>query len=120
MLPNEDRVRLRQMLDHCREAVALVAGRSLESVAADRVLGLALVRLLEVVGEAAGRVSPETRARNRSIPWPQTVSMRNRLIHGYDSVDMGIVWQVIQHDLPPVIGQLERLLSPEGDEPVDS
>jgi uncharacterized protein with HEPN domain len=101
---------LRQMLDHSREAVALTAGKAVAAVAADRVLTLALVRLLEVTGEAATRVSFEERTLHPEIPWSQIVALRNRLIHGYDTVNFAILWQIITVDLPPLIGALERTL----------
>jgi uncharacterized protein with HEPN domain len=78
------------------------------------VLNLALVRLLEIVGEAAGRVSEVERALHPEIPWPQIVGLRNRLIHGYDAVDHDILWQIITDDLPPLVKALEAILSPEG------
>lgn len=77
-------------------------------------LNLALVRLLEIVGEAAGRVPPEVRAECPQIPWPQIVSLRNRLIHGYDAVDFDILWQIIATDLPPLIQALEVVLTNPG------
>ncbi len=64
-----DRVRLRHMLDHAREAVELVRGRTRQNLDDDRLLGLALVRLLEIVGEAAGRMSDGARAARSQIPW---------------------------------------------------
>ena len=76
----------------------------------DRLLELALVRLLEIVGEAASRVPGEDCARYPEIPWPQIVSLRNRLIHGYDAVDLDILWQITEYDLPPLIAALEIIL----------
>ena len=114
MLPS-DRARLRYLLDHAREAVALIAGGTRADFDTDRVLGLALVRLLEIVGEAAGRVTSELREEQPEIPWAQIVSLRNRLIHGYDSVDMDVLWQVLSRDLPPLIRQLAAILPPEAE-----
>jgi len=105
---------LRHMLDHAREAVELAQGKTREDLDADRLLNLALVRLLEIVGEAAGRVAQEVRARHTEVPWPQIVSLRNRLIHGYDSVDFDILWQIVTADLPPLITALEVIIASEG------
>ena len=69
-----------------------------------------LTRLLEIVGEAAARVPPDERAELPDIPWPQTVALRNRLIHGYDDVNFDILWAIIADDLPPLIAALERAL----------
>jgi uncharacterized protein with HEPN domain len=104
------------MLDHAREAVALAQGKSRADLDSDRLLELALVQLLEVAGEAANRVPSEDRARYPDIPWPQIVSLRNRLIHGYDAVDLDILWQIIEQDLPPLIATLDSILRREGAE----
>lgn len=98
------------MLDHAREAVALARGKTRADLDSDRLLELALVRLLEIVGEAASRVPKEDCARYPDIRWPEIVSLRNRLIHGYDAVDMDILWQIIEHDLPPLVAVLEAIL----------
>ena len=74
-------------------------------------LELALVRLMEIIGEAAGRVSPETRAQLPGLPWSDVVAMGNRLIHGYDSVDPDILWTTIKDDLPYLLKAVERLLA---------
>ena len=99
------------MLDHAREAVALVQGKTRADLDSDRLLNLALVRLLEIIGEAANRIPEEEQARHAEIPWPQIVSLRNRLIHGYDSVDFDILWQIVTEDLPPLIASLEGIVS---------
>ena len=104
---------LRHMLDHAREAVTLAQGKGRADLDDDRLLELALVRLLEVVGEAASRVPDEDCARYPEIPWPQIVGLRNRLIHGYDAVDLDILWQIIEHDLPPLIAALQIILEQE-------
>jgi uncharacterized protein with HEPN domain len=71
-------------------------------------LQLSLTHLLEVVGEAANRVSAQTQARYPDVPWRATIGMRNRIIHGYDSVDLDIVWRILVEDLRPLIHALER------------
>lgn len=102
---------VRHMLDHAREALAMVEGRTREDLDRDRQLELALTRLLEIVGEAANRVPEEVRTRYPTVPWRYVVDFRNRLIHGYDSVDLDIVWSIVRTDLPDLVRAL--------DEPVD-
>jgi len=68
------------------------------------------VRLLEVVGEAAARVSPATQSRIPDVPWPQIVGMRNRLIHGYDDVDFAILWEIVAVDLLKLVPAVEQHL----------
>ena len=111
MSRHESKLRLRHMLDHAREAYGLIRDRSREEVLADRTLSLALLRLLEVMGEAASRVPSEDRASHPAVPWREIVGLRNRLIHGYNSVDLNIIWHVVTTDLPPLIKALEALLS---------
>lgn len=106
----EDLDRLRHMVEAAQEAMGLAAGRSREDLDEERLLQLALVRLIEIVGEAAGRVSPETQAMAPHLPWPRMVSMRNRLIHDYFTVDLNHVWDTVTLDLAELIPQLERLV----------
>ncbi|MGO9267647.1 MAG: DUF86 domain-containing protein [Candidatus Binataceae bacterium] len=110
MSHHEGELRLRHMLEHANEAVAMARGRTRAQLDSDRQLNLSLVRLLEIVGEAAGRVPAEERARHPDIPWAEIVGLRNRLIHGYDSVDFDILWQIVSDDLPPLIAALEEAL----------
>jgi uncharacterized protein with HEPN domain len=98
------------MLSHAEEAISLAAGRQREDLDTDRLLNLALVRLLEIVGEAAARVSEKCRQTYPSIPWPQVIGLRNRLIHGYDAVDFDILWTIVQVDLPPLAIALRSAL----------
>lgn len=100
------------MLDHASEAVAMVQGKTRSDLDTDRQLNLSLVRLLEIVGEAAGRVPNVERVKYPHIPWPEIVSLRNRLIHGYDRVDFDILWQIVTQDLPPLIDILEQVVPP--------
>lgn len=111
MRRHEDGVLLRDMLDHARRAVAAVSGRSREDLEQDPVLAAALERFVEVIGEAASRVSDAARDEGAGIPWTQIIGMRNRLVHGYASVDHDIVWNVVTGDLPGLIDELERLLA---------
>lgn len=113
MSRHDEMVRLRHMLDHAREAVLLVRGKTRKDLDSNRVLNLALVRLLEIIGEAANRVSEDTRKRHPGIVWPQIVGLRNRLIHGYDSVDMDVLWQILSEDIPLLISELERIVPPK-------
>ena len=111
MTRHDDQARLRHMLDHAAEAVALAKGRIRGDLDTDRLLNLSLVRLLEIVGEAAARLSAETRNRYQTIPWPDIIGLRNRLIHGYDIVDFDILWDIVNDDIPPLIAQLREIVA---------
>lgn len=109
-MTRRDEVSLRQMLDHSREATQLAAGRSRADLDSDRLFNLAMTRLLEIVGEAAGRVSQAARDAHPQIAWSQIVGLRNRLIHGYDEVDCDILWKIVELDLGPLNNELELIL----------
>lgn len=106
----DDLVRLHHMLDATKEAIELASGKSKYDIENERTLNLSLVRLIEVVGEAANRISPEGRDKYPSIPWQEIIGTRNRLIHGYDNIDLEILYQTITEDLPPLIAQLEKIV----------
>ncbi len=110
-MQHEDIVRLQHMLDHAIEAHQMAIGKARDDLNKDRQLNLALVRLLEIVGEAASKVSVEIRKEHEQFPWREIVGLRNRLIHGYDSVDFDILWSIIQEDLPPLIKQVKKMLN---------
>jgi len=117
MTRHDDSIRLRHMLDHAKEAVDMTRGKTRSDLGQERQLELSLVRLIEIVGEAATRVSQETQQRHPTIPWPDVIGMRHRLIHGYDEVDLDILWETIQTDLPPLIAELDRVLELSGSDP---
>ena len=102
------------MLDHAREAAELARGRERRDLDSDRLLQLALTRLVEIVGEAASRVPAELQARHPRLPWREAVSARNRLIHGYDFVDLDILWEIVANDLPQLIPLVEQAIASEG------
>lgn len=108
---DEDIIRLRHMLDAASKALELTESCNRDELDKDEKLALALVRLLEVLGEAARRVSDHCRQMYPKIPWRQIAGTRNRLIHGYFDVDLDIVWRIISTDLPPLVQQLETALS---------
>ncbi len=105
-----DAIRLQHMLDAAREAVSFVGATSRQDLYADRMRWLAVVRDVEIVGEAAAKVTEETKARYTSIPWNDIIGMRNRLIHGYFDIDIEVVWSTVTRDLPPLIDALELAL----------
>jgi uncharacterized protein with HEPN domain len=111
MSQRDDFITLRQMIDHTREATSLVQGRSREILDEDRVRTLALVQLAQIVGEAARRLSPSLREGHPEIEWAQIIALRNRLIHGYDSINLDILWQILAVDFPRLVPKLEALLS---------
>jgi len=112
MSRHDDSVSLRQMLDHAREAVIMIRPYTRSDLDSNRMLSLALIQLAQIVGEAANRVSKAERERHAEIPWGQIIGLRNRLVHGYDSINFDILWQVLNADLPALIVILERTVPP--------
>ncbi len=104
-----DRIRLQHMLDAAREAMSFVQRKSREHLERDRLLVLALVKAIEIIGEAAYQISPQTRSRTPEIPWEDIIGMRHRL-HAYFDIDLDILWSTVQKDLPQLTAILESVL----------
>lgn len=109
-MESEDRERLVDILESSREAVVYAAHLSGAELEEDRMRLLAIVRLLEVIGEAANGVSEEFQREHPELPWQQMIATRNRLIHGYRDIDPGIVASIARTNLPTVIAALELIL----------
>ncbi len=105
-----DRIRMQHMLDAAKEARYFMLGRTRKDLETDRMLVLSLIKDLEIIGEAASKVTIETTSEFRSIPWRDIIGMRNHLIHSYFDVDIELVWDTVDRDLPPLIAQLEKAL----------
>lgn len=106
----DDRIRLQHMLDAANEALTFIQGKIRADLDIDRMLVLSLIRELEIIGEAASKISAETRSQNTSIPWQDISGMRNRLIHAYFDVDLDTVWSTVSRDLPTLKAELEKIL----------
>ncbi|MFY4729636.1 DUF86 domain-containing protein [Nitrospira sp. BLG_2] len=106
----DDDVRLRHMLDAAREALGFVRGRNRVDLNSDRQLVLALVKTIEIIGEAAFRTSENTQAQFPEIRWEDIVGMRHRLVHAYFDINLDVLWKTVQDDLVPLIVRLEQML----------
>jgi uncharacterized protein with HEPN domain len=109
----DDSTRLRHMRDAAKEALAFAEGKQRADLDRDRQLALALLKCIEIVGEAASAVGAETVARYPQIPWRQIRGMRNRLVHGYYEVDLNIVWDTVENNLAPLLAALEQVVPTE-------
>lgn len=101
---------LRDILEFSAKAQQFIAGMDFEAFRADEVTALAVVRALEIVGEAARHVPAGLRARYPEIPWQEAVGMRDKLIHDYFGVDLEVVWRTVHEDLPPLVAAIARML----------
>lgn len=104
----DDRTRLRHMLEAAEEAVEFARGQTRQSLEQDRMRTLAMLRCIEIIGEAATRITNETRAQTPAIPWPDIIGMRHRLVHTYFNTDLNLVWETLQRDLPALIAELKK------------
>jgi uncharacterized protein with HEPN domain len=109
MLP-DDRIRLQHMLDAAQEAITFANGLDQKGFVNDRMRLLSVVKSIEIIGEAATKVSPTLKQQANQIPWDDIKGMRNRLIHAYFDINMDVVWQTVKTDLPALIPQLKKLL----------
>jgi uncharacterized protein with HEPN domain len=109
----EDSIRVQHMLEAAQTALGFISGRQASDLDSDRMLLFALVRAIEVIGEAAGKVSEELRHSSPEIPWTLIVSMRNRLIHAYFDIDHDILWKTVTKELPALLPRLQALIKSE-------
>jgi uncharacterized protein with HEPN domain len=97
-----------------RDARSFVVGLDEPAFLASRLHQNAVIRSLEVIGEAANMLAPECRAAlPNNIPWREIIGLRHRLIHGYAEVQLDRVWAIVQNDLAPLIAALEPLIPPD-------
>jgi uncharacterized protein with HEPN domain len=107
----EDRASLFDMLVFAREAMAFARGRKRVDLDRDRGFLRSLERVLELIGEAARRISLETQEAYPAIPWKDIIGMRNIIAHEYGKVDLDEIWKTMQEDVPRLVATLEELVS---------
>lgn len=108
-----DSAYLLDILEAAKVVHVYVSGKTKEDFLRDSLCQDAIIRRLEIIGEAARRVSEQTRESLPDLPWPGMIGMRNRLIHRYDDIDMVVVWDTVCRDMPPLIACLEKIVQPE-------
>lgn len=106
----DDDTRLQHMLDAAEQAQTFMQGKRREDLDTDPMLLLAVIKAIEIVGEAAGKVTKARQTEIPQIPWPQIISMRNRLTHAYFDINTEVVWKTVTEDLPPLIQLLRTNL----------
>jgi uncharacterized protein with HEPN domain len=98
------------MLEAAEEAVHFTDGKTFDDFQGNRMLTLSVIKSIEIVGEAASRVSEETQTQLPRVSWADIIGMRNRLIHGYFDMNLRIIWETVQTDLPILITDLHKVL----------
>ena len=111
MCKDDDLVRIRHMLDAALKLIDFTKSCKRSDLDEDEKLSLSVVRLIEILGEAAKYVSESCRQQHPDIPWRDIAGTRDRLIHGYFDVDFNIVWQIVSVDLLTLVPQLENILN---------
>jgi uncharacterized protein with HEPN domain len=106
-----DRIRILHMRDAAKDARRYLAGRIRSDLDSDSMLLHAVVHCLQVIGEAAARVTEQGRLRAPKIPWKKIVGMRHILVHVYYDIDTDTVWRVSQNDLKPLLDEIEIALN---------
>ncbi len=101
------------MLNEAIRARKFLRDKTLVDLETEDLLAYAVVRAIEIIGEAGSKVTDETRNQYPHIAWRNLIGMRNRIIHAYNDVDLNIVWEVVHRNLPELIAQLEKILPPE-------
>ena len=109
-----DAVYLIDIIEAAKLVMSYVTEKSKEDFLADSQCQDAVIRRLEIIGEAARRISEEIRIQHASIPWKSMMGMRNLMIHEYDGVDLSVVWETVQKDLPVLMAKVEKILAAIG------
>jgi Uncharacterized conserved protein len=99
------------MIDAAEEAQGFASGRTVEDIRNDRALALVLVKCLEMMGEAAFKVSRNYRDTHPDVPWTHLIQLRNHLVHEYHDIDVERVWSTLQSELPSILTDLRRLIA---------
>jgi len=110
----KDLTRLHHMLDSAKEVRDFTGNQSKADFKDNRMLALSVTRLIEIIGEAAANVSKDGRQELPNLPWGTIIGMRNRLIHAYFDINLDIVWETVENDIPPLILELEKFLADPG------
>lgn len=110
---SRDNVYLLDILKAAKLCISYLKGKTKEEFFQDTQCQDAVIRRLEIIGEAAGRISPITTSKLPGLPWKKMISMRNIMIHEYDDIDLAIIWDTVQNDLPSLTALLEPIIPSE-------
>lgn len=113
-LNEPDRIRLRHMIEAAETALQFSTGRRQAEFYTDKMLLFAVARAIEIVGEAASKVSPAGRALMPALPWKSMIGMRNRLAHAYFDIDANVVWKTVSAELPLLLAGLQAVEQQQG------
>ena len=106
----DDITRVKHILDSSKDILVFINNKERQDLDKDRMLVLSLVKSIEIIGEAANKISDELKSKHSSIPWEDIIGMRNRLIHTYFDIDYDIVWQTVKDEIPKLIKELKKII----------
>ena len=109
-MSKDDSIYIGHMLEMSQRAVKAISGKNRKDYDRDDILVMGLAHFIQVIGEAARKVSSEFRETHLQIPWQQAIGMRHRIVHEYMNVDEDVVWEVAVNDLPALIAELEKIV----------
>jgi uncharacterized protein with HEPN domain len=110
---SRDDIYLVDILESAKIALDYVAGKTWDDFYKDIQCQDAVLRRMEIIGEAARHISPQTRRKHPQIPWRDMTTLRNLVIHQYDAVDINQVWDTVQNKLPSLLNELSKVIPPE-------
>ena len=112
-MQHNDDLYLLHMLESAQKSLAFVQGKTRADYDQDEVLQLALLHLIQTVGEAARNISDEYQQQHPEIAWKPIMGIRHRIVHNYADIDDEVIWKTVTDDLPPLVQSLEKLVPPE-------
>ena len=104
---------LRDMLDNAKRAIRFAKGMNYKAFEKDEKTIYAVIRAVEIIGEAAGNIPEEVRAKYPDIPWRDVRGMRSKLVHQYFGINMEVVWQTVREDIPALIAAITKIVKQE-------
>ena len=105
--------RLRHIFDACQEALKFVENQNKEDLQYNRMLALALIKELEIIGEAANNISMDCQLQYSDVPWKDMIGMRNRLVHAYFGINYDIIWRTVTESLPVLLLDVQKIIERE-------
>ncbi len=106
----DDKARLEHILESANDAISFLGNMTVDELSQNRMALQAIVRSVEIIGEAASQLTQEFRSKNTHVPWVQIIGMRNRLIHAYFDIDHELVFSTVQSDIPILVNQIKQII----------
>lgn len=108
-MQEKDKIRIGNIISAAEEAIDMLGDKSLDEFENNRMLVLSLIKEIEIIGEAAAKISKQTKAEYSHISWEDIVGMRNYLIHVDLDVDYKMIWDTVKYDLPPLLEEAKKI-----------